>query len=399
MRTAAIALAVLFPFLACAAVAAPKNPPPKATGPTVRYFDLYGSLVGEVETQAMLKETRQGASVTAAVLDVCYATTAISNRKERFVVDLAPVAGKFSGTAQTAIGKQPVSVQLLRKVVGKSITFEGTIKIGAVEHTVSSPDNTDVSEQQYRDAHRTDEIIFPSPMTFADLSPGTVGARVKVESLPELATFLRGENVRVRLDSLQPDCAAMRAGNIAVLIQTNPMRADALAKKVRALPIVTLAGWSGGNYGIENAVRLRRADFGGANFDRDKLAVALAASAAKTLSATVGTTTWDDMTGEVTIKLKRPAESFPGLGLTDMIELTLQAGPDKPGSGDTLAIWLGNTSIETNDDGAEPRMKLVQIPQGEGSPGGDYVDTNLVLDGIARDLKGQRWGTDAKNWK
>jgi hypothetical protein len=44
-------------------------------------------------------------------------------------------------------------------------------------------------------------------------------------------------------------------------------------------------------------------------------------------------------------------------------------------------------------------MKLVQIPQGEGSPGGDYVDTNLVLDGIARDLKGQRWSADAKNWK
>jgi hypothetical protein len=191
----------------------------------------------------------------------------------------------------------------------------------------------------------------------------------------------------------------MRAGSIAVLIQTDPMRADALAKKVRALPIVTLAGWSGGNYGIENAVRLRRADFGGADFDRDKLAAALAASAAKTLSATVDTTAWDDMTGEVTIKLKRPAESFPGLRLTDMIELTFQAGPDKPGSSDTLAIWVGNTSIETNDDGAEPRMKLVQIPQGEGSPGGDYVDTNLVLDGIARDLKGQRWSADAKNWK
>lgn len=398
MRAVAFAVAILVPALAATAEAAPKNPP-KAAAPTVGIFDLYGGLVGEVATEATLKETRQGATVTSAVLDVCYALSPTTNRRDRFVVNLAPAGGKLNGTGQTQIGKEPVSVQLVRKPTGKTFAFEGTIKVGAVENKVSSTDNTDVSEKQYRENHPENEVVFPSPPAFTEQAPGTIGARVKLEALGELAKALKGEKARVRLDTLQPDCEALRGGSQAVQIDVDPMRAAALVTKLRSMPGVVLAGWTSGSYGIESAIRLSAADYGGANLDRDKLGSALAAAAAKALSATVHASAWNDVTGELSIKLKRPSQSFAGLGLTDQIELVFQPGPEKPGAADTLAVWLGVTTIETYDEGPEPRMNLAQIPQGEGSPGGDYVDTAPLLAALARELKGRIWDADAKAWK
>ena len=62
-------------------------------------------------------------------------------------------------------------------------------------------------------------------------------------------------------------------------------------------------------------------------------------------------------------------------------------------------VAVGPTTIETSDEGAEPRLKLAQIPQGEGGPGGDYIDITPLLAALASDLKGQIWDDDAKAWK
>ncbi len=174
---------------------------------------------------------------------------------------------------------------------------------------------------------------------------------------------------------------------------------DPLVTKLRALPGVALAGWTGGAYFIENAVKLSAADFGGANLDKDKLASALAASAAKLLSATVTGTKWDTVSGELSIMLKRANPSFVGLGLTDEIELLFLAGPDRPGPTDALVVWVGASTITTKDDGAEPRLKVVQIPQGEGAPPGDYIDAGVLLAALAHDLSGRTWDGGTGAWK
>ena len=45
------------------------------TGPQVRYFDLSSSVFSELGAEAILKETRQGTTLTAAELEVCHQVT------------------------------------------------------------------------------------------------------------------------------------------------------------------------------------------------------------------------------------------------------------------------------------------------------------------------------------
>src|SRR5437588_10203183 len=53
-----------------------------------RYFTAIDALMGG-NADVILKETRQGTAVTSAVLDVCYPVEKISDRKDRFVANLA----------------------------------------------------------------------------------------------------------------------------------------------------------------------------------------------------------------------------------------------------------------------------------------------------------------------
>jgi len=48
----------------------------------------------------VLKETRQGKTVTSAVIDVCYPAEKGSERKDRFVANLAVNGQNLTGSAQ-----------------------------------------------------------------------------------------------------------------------------------------------------------------------------------------------------------------------------------------------------------------------------------------------------------
>jgi len=62
-----------------------KLSPKAATGANeTRYFTAIDGLMGG-NADVVLKETRQGKAVTAAVLDVCYPIERGSDRKDRFV--------------------------------------------------------------------------------------------------------------------------------------------------------------------------------------------------------------------------------------------------------------------------------------------------------------------------
>ena len=85
---------------------------PKATAPggtETRYFTSIDGLM-DGNADVILKETRQGKTVTAAVLDVCYPVAKNSDRKDRFVVNLQVAGQNLTGTTQSVGEKAPVSV-------------------------------------------------------------------------------------------------------------------------------------------------------------------------------------------------------------------------------------------------------------------------------------------------
>ena len=81
-----IGLMTASPDLASAQTKPPTKAAPGAT--EVRYFTAIDGLM-DGHADVVLKETRQGKTVTAAVLDVCYPVEKGSDRKDRFVATLA----------------------------------------------------------------------------------------------------------------------------------------------------------------------------------------------------------------------------------------------------------------------------------------------------------------------
>src|SRR5207253_8225143 len=88
---------------------------PNAT--EVRYFTAIDGLM-DGNADVVLKETRQGKTVSSAVLDVCYPADKTSDRKDRFVADLAVNGQTLSGPTPRMGSKQPVTVKLTRKANG-----------------------------------------------------------------------------------------------------------------------------------------------------------------------------------------------------------------------------------------------------------------------------------------
>src|SRR5271169_1799188 len=86
---------------------------PAPGGSEVRYFTAIDGLM-DGNADVILKETRQGRTVTAATLDVCYPVAKGSDRKDRFVVNLAVNGQTLTGTTQSLGDKAPVTVKLLR---------------------------------------------------------------------------------------------------------------------------------------------------------------------------------------------------------------------------------------------------------------------------------------------
>ena len=72
-----------------------RKPPAPAT--ETRYFTSIDGLM-DGNADVILKETRQGKTVTAATLDVCYPAEKGSDRKDRFVANLAVSGQTLTGT-------------------------------------------------------------------------------------------------------------------------------------------------------------------------------------------------------------------------------------------------------------------------------------------------------------
>src|SRR5882672_5645853 len=148
--------------------------------PEVRYFTALDGLM-DGNADVILKETRQGKAVSAATLDVCYPAAKGSDRKDRFVVNLAVNGQTLTGTTQSLGDKLPVTVKLARKPTGDTFEFKGQVSVGQTVTEVTSADNSDLSEKEFLDNQSTDDGITAAPKDFTEVSPEAIAVKVKLE--------------------------------------------------------------------------------------------------------------------------------------------------------------------------------------------------------------------------
>ena len=399
MRALLFCLAALITATPEFGFAEPMKLSPKAAPAAneTRYFTAIDGLMGG-SADVILKETRQGKAVTSALLDVCYPVEKGSDRKDRFVANLAVSGQTMTGTTQSIGAKLPVTIKLTRKPTGDTFEFRGQITVGEAVTEVASSDNSDLSEKEFQDNQTTDDGIATAPKDFTEVSPESVGVRVKLDAALEFLKGLKGQDVEVALGSLAVSCDALRAGEQTITMAVDPERAAALIAKARSQTGVSAAGWTTGVVEMDRAVRFAAADWrDGEKLNRDKLASAVSAVLARRLSAKAVSSAWNATTGKLKLTFKRPNQLVPALELTDTIEVTGLVSADKPGASDKLMLWIGNPVITTMDESAGPKLSLSDDSSSEEE--GEQKDDNGSVDALAKELKGQRWDEDKSIWK
>ena len=391
-----LGLATVSPHLAFAQMKLPSKTTPGVS--ETRYFTAIDGLM-DGNADVVLKETRQGKNVTAAVLDVCYPAEKGSDRKDRFVANLAVNGQNLTGTTQSIGDKQPVTIKLLRKPTGDSFEFRGQIGIGSNVTEVASTDNSDLSEKEFLDNQTSDDGITPAPKDFTEVSPEAVGVRIKLDAALDFLKSLKGEAVEVGLSSLAISCDALRAGEQTINLTADPERTAALIAKAKSTPGVVAAGWTSGSVEMDRTIRFAAGEWrDGDKINRDKIANAISGVLVKTLAAKAAGAAWNANTGKLKLTFKRPSQTYPALALTENVEVTALVSPDRPGASDRLMLWVSSPVITTADEGTGAKLNLSEESTGD-EEGGEPKDDNGSLTALAKEFKAQRWDADKSAWK
>lgn len=362
-----------------------------------RYFTAIDGLM-DGNADVILKENRQGKTVTSAVLDVCYPAAKGSDRKDRFVANLTVNGQTLTGATQSISDKLPVTVKLVRKPTGDTFEFKGQISIGQAVTEVSSSDNSDLSEKEFKDNQTVDDGITAAPKDFTEVSPESIGVRVKLDAALDFLKGLKGQDLEVSLNSLAVTCDALRAGEQTINMSADPDRAAALIAKFKSQPGVVAAGWTSGMVDMERTIRFSAADWrDGDRISKDKLATAVAGVLKRTLAAKSAAAAWNANTGTLKLTFKRPSQLFPALDLTETVEITALVSPDKPGGSDKLMLWISTPVISTADESAGAKLNVAE--ESSGDEEGDQKDDNGSVEALAKEFKGQRWDSDKSAWK
>ena len=399
MRLLLLCLIGLTAVATDAAFAQMKLPSKAAPGASeTRYFTALDGLMNG-NADVVLKETRQGKTVTAATLDVCYPAEKNSDRKDRFVANLTVAGQTLTGTTQSLGDKLPVTVKLARKPSGDGFEFRGQISIGQTVTEVVSTDNTDRSEKEYLDSQTSDDGITATPKDFTDVSPEAVAVKVKLDAALDFVKGLKGQDLEVSLSSISVSCDELRSGVQTINLTVDPDRAAALIAKAKSTPGVVEAGWSSGAVEMDRAIRFAAADWrDGDKINRDKLATAISGVLSKTLAAKPSSSAWNANTGKLKLTFKRPSPVLPALALTETIEITALVSSDKPGASDRLMLWVSSPVITTADEGPGPKLNVTEDAAGD-EEGGEPENDNGSIEALTKELKGQRWDADKSIWK
>lgn len=403
MKPRCAALALVFMVLASASAdAQQKGGKGKAPTPAqVRYFDLSGVIFNELGSEAILKENRQGATVVAAELDVCHPSAPASNRLDRFVVPLKLEGNRLTGTGQSQEGKLAVSVNLLRRAVGGSVSFEGTVTSGTNTSKVQAGGNTELSEEEITEQYLSEGMVEPAPADFTAAWPQVLYARVARDALPRFLEALREQNVRLVYNTLQMSCRLLRSGRYTVQIDADAERVGAVRTALKAIPGVSDVGFSPSPPNMQRAVRFPSAGWRDASgrLERDKLAATIAKAMAGAMAATVIGTAWDPVLGELTVEMKRPDETIAGLKLAQQITVTVVVAPESLTSNAQSILWIESVSARVFDERAPPRLTFTMAQSEEEGGLGEPAGSEALPEAVARALKGVPWDAEAEQWQ
>jgi hypothetical protein len=371
------------------------KPDPNAV--ETRYFTAIDGLM-DGNGDVILKETRQGKNVNAATLDLCYPTDKNTDRKDRFVVNLTVNGQTMTGSTSSLVDKKPVTVKLTRKQTADTFDFRGQITIGQTVTEVVSSENSDISEKEFQDSQTVDDGINATPKDFTEVSPESVGVRIKLEAATDFLKGLKGQDVEIALNSLTVTCDALRSGQQTLNLSVDPDHAAALIAKAKSTPGVVAAGWTTGVVEMDRAIRFPAADYSdGGKINRDKLVATLSGVLSKTLSAKLASSSWSAGSGKLKMMFKRPSDVYPALDLTDTIEVDGIVSSDKPGSSDHLMLWIGNPSTTTSDESTGSKLNLTDDSAADEES--DPRDDTGSIEALIKELKGQRWDADKSIWK
>jgi hypothetical protein len=289
-------------------------------------------------------------------------------------------------------------VKLVRKPTGDTFEFKGQISIGSAVTEVTSSDNSDLSEKEFKENQTVDDGITQAPKDFSEVSPESIAVKVKLDAAVDFLKSLKGQDVEVALSSLAVTCDALRAGEQTISMSTDPDRAAALIAKLRSQPGVVAAGWTTGMVDMDRTIRFSAADWrDGDKINRDKLATAITGVLTRTLAAKSSAAAWSANTGTLKLTFKRPSPLYSALGLTETVEITALVFPDKPGGSDKLMLWISNPVITTADESAGAKLALAEDSSSDEE--GDQKDDNGSVMALAKEFKGQRWDADKSAWK
>jgi hypothetical protein len=398
MRSLLFCLVVLMTGASDLAFAQMKlSPKPAPNANETRYFTSIDGLM-DGNAEVILKETRQGKTVSSAVLDVCYPAEKGSVRKDRFVANLAVNGQTLTGTAQSIVDKLPVAIKLSRKPTGDTYEFKGQITVGQTVTEVTSSDNSDLSEREFKENQTAEDRIIAAPKDFTEVSPESIGVKLKLNEALDFLKGLKGQDVEVSLNSLAITCDALRAGEQTISMSADPDRAAALIAKFNSQPGVVAAGWTSGIVDMERSIRFAAAEWREGNkLDKDKLAAAISRVLANTLAAKSSSAAWSANTGALKLRFKRASQLFPKLDLTETVEITALVAPDRPGAYDQLMLWIGNPVISTADEAAGAKLNLAE--ESSGDEEGEQKDDNGLVEALASEFKAQRWDSGKSVWK
>jgi hypothetical protein len=372
-----------------------------AAGPQVRYFNLSSDMFADLGVEAYLKETRQGAKLVSAELDVCHPVAQGSARRDRFVVPLKIEDNRLTGNGQTQEGKKAVSVDITRRGTATSPDYEGSVSSGDLKSEVQSSESGPITPEDFADMISDDDEIEMAPTQFIGMSPQVLKARVTRDGLAGLLDKLRSQNVRIAYLSIEESCRVLRSGQHILRFTVDPDRAAAVLAAIKSAPGVAETGYSSSGHRVDRAIRFPSAGWRNTNgnLERIKFTDVVSRSMAKALGATVDKSSWDDRTGELSVVLKRPHEVAGSLKLQQVMTVTVLVAPEAPGNREHSLLWIENVSWQAVEDRFGARLEF-QLP-GD-APEGESADPDGIeglAKALAAELKGQVWDTDSDRWQ
>jgi hypothetical protein len=264
---------------------------------------------------------------------------------------------------------------------------------------VTSSENSDISEKEFKDSQTVDDGINETPKDFTEVSPESIGVRIKLDGALDFLKSLKGQDVEVALNSLTVTCDALRAGQQTLSLSVDPDRAAALIAKAKSMPGVVAAGWTTGAVEMDRAIRFAAADYSdGGKINRDKLVATLSNVLSKTLGAKFASASWSPTNGKLKMVFKRPSTTYRALELTETIEVDGIVSSDKPGGSDHLMLWISSPVTSTADEGTGPKLNLADDTGGDDEGAADRDDSGST-EALTKELKGQRWDADKSIWK